>query len=153
MSHKSYTSRKRDPFTFDIDGEQFTPAGGLQLLELGELANVEDLKADSAEGIKAINKFFQTLLGEAEYDRFRTYVAEQHTDPDVLLDILGDMFEELVGHPTQRPSESSDGPSSTGPTLRVISRSDGDPDGKIIDMPLTPERQAELLAETTSQTA
>jgi hypothetical protein len=153
MAHKSYTSKKRDPFTFDIDGEMFRPAGGLQLLELGELANVSELKADSAEGIKAINVFFQNLLGEAEYTRFRGYVAEHHTDPDVLLEILGDMFEGLVGHPTQRPSDSSDGPSSTGHTLRVISRSDGAPDGKIIEMPLTPEREAELLAETTSQIA
>lgn len=149
MGHKSYSSRRRrEPFTFDFDGEPvppFTARGGLgaAVLELGELANVKDLKADSPEGMSAIGKLFKMLLGDSEYERFRGFVAEHNVDPDDILEVLQDMFTEVVGHPLSPPSDSSTGPTNTPRTLKVISSLDN----SVREIPLTPEREAELIAE------
>jgi hypothetical protein len=145
MAHKSYSSGRREPFTFDFDGQPVPPfksRGGLGsiVLELSELAALRDLEAVSPEGMAAIVKVFQMLLGPTEYERFRTFVAENDVDPEVMVDVLGDMFVAVVGHPLA-PSESSTGPSETPHMLRVISSSG------VQDVPLTPEREAELIAE------
>ena len=149
MSHKSYASRKREPFTFDVDGEPagqpFKTRGGIgsMVLELGELARLKDLDAESPEGMSAIAQIFSMLLGAEEYERFRTFVAEHDVDADVLLEILQDMFTSVVGHPLSPPSDSSSGPTNTPRTLKVISSSDN----SVREIPLTPEREAELIAE------
>jgi hypothetical protein len=147
MSHKSYHAKKREAFTFDIDGAPvppFTARGGLgsMVLELGELANLANLEAASPEGMAAIAHVFQMLLGPAEYERFRTYIADNEVDPETLLEVLQDMFVAVVAHPLAPPSDSSPGPTTTPRTYRVISPSDG----TVTEMPLTPEREAALLA-------
>lgn len=148
MSHKSYRSKKRDPFTFDIDGEPtpgFTARGGLGsvVLELAGLAPLANLEADSVEGMAAIGQVFEMLLGPTEYVRFREFVATHDVQPDTLLEIMQDMFVAVVGHPLAQPPDSALGPMNTPRTLRVISPSDG----TVTEVPLTPEREAELLAE------
>lgn len=146
MAHKSYKP-KREPFTFDFDGEPdppFRARGGLgsMVLELGELAKLRDLEADSAEGMAAIAQIFQMLLGPDEYERFRSYVATAALDQDTLLELLNDLFIEVVGHPLGEVSDSSPGPTTAPRTYKVISSSDG----TVTEVPLTPEREAELIA-------
>jgi len=146
MSHKSYRS-KREAFTFDFDGQPtppFTARGGLgaMVLELGELAKLRDLQADSPEGMAAIATVFQMLLGESEYARFREHVVSSGIDQDVLLELLQDLFAEVVGHPLVPPPDSSAGLSTAPLTYRVISPSDG----TVTEMVLTPQREAELIA-------
>ena len=148
MGHKSYTPKTREPFTFDIGGEPvppFTARGGLgaAVLELGELAKLKDLDAETPEGMSAIAQIFAMLLGESEYARFREFVADHNVDPDTMLDILQDLFTEVVGHPLSPPSDSSTGATSTPRTLKVISSLDN----SVREIPLTPEREAELIAE------
>lgn len=152
MGHTSYTSKRRDPVTFDIDGgPTFTARGGLGsvVLELGELAKLKDLEADTPEGMSAIAKFFEMLLGPDEYARFRAHVAESDIDPETILDVLSDLFTQVVGHPKQPPSDSSPGPTNAPPTLRVISSSDN----SIREEYLTPEREAELIAQMENELA
>jgi hypothetical protein len=146
MGHKSYKS-KRQPFTFDFDGQPvppFTARGGLggMVLELGELAKLRDLDAESPEGMAAIATIFEMLLGPAEYERFRAYVRTEGIDQDVLLELVQDMFTEVVGHPLAPPPDSSLGPSTPPRTYKVISASDG----TVTELVLTPEKEAELLA-------
>lgn len=146
MGHKSYKS-KREAFTFDFDGEPsppFTARGGLgaMVLELGELAKLRELQADTPEGMAAIATVFKMLLGEVEYERFRTHVATAGIDQDVLLELLNDLFVEVVGHPLAQPPDSSPGPSTAPRTYKVISPSDG----TVTEIELTPEKEAELIA-------
>lgn len=145
MTHKSYRSKAKEPFTFDIGGgPKFTARGGLGsvLLELGELANLRELEADTPEGMAAIATLFETLLGPAEYGRFRAWIADNAVDEDVMLELLRDMFTEVVGHPLAPPTASSPGPTTAPRTYRVISPLDG----TVTEMPLTPQREAELIA-------
>ena len=146
MSHKSYKT-KREPFTFDFDGEPkppFTARGGLgsMVLELGELAKYRDLQADSPEGLAAIAELFKLLLGENEFERFRAYVRENGIDQEDLLQLIQDMFTEVVGHPLVPLPDSSPGPSNAPRTYKVISPLDG----TVTEVPLTPEKEAELIA-------
>lgn len=146
MGHKSY-KRKRVPVTFDFEGEPdppFTARGGLGslVLELGELAQLRDLEADTPEGMAAIGTFFKMLLGPVEYERFRAFVADNGVEPEVLLELLGDLFTEVVGHPFAPPPDSSPGPTSAPRTYKVISPSAG----TVTEVPLTPEKEAELIA-------
>jgi hypothetical protein len=146
--HKSYKRKdKREPFTFDFDGEPtppFTARGGFgaMILELGELAKLRELEVDSAEGMAAIAQIFELLLGETEYERFRKFIRENGIDADLLVELVQDMFTEVVGHPLAPPSESSAGPTTPPRTYKVISLSDG----SVTEQPLTPEREAELIA-------
>jgi hypothetical protein len=146
MSHKSYKTKK-EAFTFDFEGEPTPPfmarggLGGL-VLELGELAKLRELEADTPEGMAAIATIFEMLLGEEEYARFRAYVAKNGVDQDVLLELLQDMFTEVVGHPLVPPPDSSPGPTTALRTYKVISPSDG----TVTEVPLTPEKEAELIA-------
>jgi len=146
MTHKSYKS-KRQPFTFDFDGEPTPPfqaRGGLgsMVLELGELAKLRELQADTPEGMAAISELFKMLLGPDEYERFRSYVASAGLDQDVILELISDLFTEVVGHPLGQPPDSSAGPTTAPRTYKVISASDG----TVTEVPLTPEREAELIA-------
>ena len=147
MSHKSYVSSRKGPFTFDIDGEPTPPfksRGGIGsvLLEMAELANLANVEVDSPEGMAAIAQIFTMLLGPAEYERFREFVATHDVEAETLLAILQDMFVAVVGHPLVPPSDSSTGPTSTPRTYKVISPSDG----TVTELPLTPEREAALIA-------
>lgn len=151
MSHKSYKTSRKEPFTFDIDGEPATPfrsRGGLGslVLELGELGKLADVDVESPEGMSAIGQVFEMLLGPDEYRRFREFVATHDVDPEVLLAILQDMFVAVMGHPLAQPEASSPGPTTTPRTYKVISPSDGSEPGSVTEVPLTPEKEAELLA-------
>jgi hypothetical protein len=146
MSHKSYKT-KRDKFTFDFDGQPsppFTARGGLGglVLELGDLAKLRDLDAETPEGMAAIGSLFEMLLGPEEYQRFRAHVRTAGIDQDVLMELIQDLFTEVVGHPLAPPPPSSDGPSTPPRTYKVISPSDG----TITELVLTPEKEAELIA-------
>jgi hypothetical protein len=148
MTHKSYKSNK-EPFTFDFAGQPvppFTARGGLggMVLELGELAKLRDMQADTPEGMAAISTIFEMLLGPVEYKRFRAYVAAEGIDQDVLLELLNDLFVAVVGHPLGPPPDSPSGPLVAPRTYKVISASDG----TVRELPLTPEMEAELTAAT-----
>jgi hypothetical protein len=128
---------------FELDGVQFTP-GYLSMIDLTELARHSDLDAATPEGIAAIGGFFKDVLGE-DYDRFRAHCRQHRTDPDTLMEIISDLVESMTqGFPTQPPSRSPAGPTSTGRTSRVISLSAR----TVTELPdLSEEQEAALLAE------
>ncbi len=146
-ARKSYTSKPAEPFPFDLDGVAFVVPGGVSLLDLCEMARLADVDATSPEGAAALADFFHDALGDG-YERFRLHVREHHTDPGTLVDIMADMIEATTARPTRRPSDSSDGPTTTGPTLRVISS-----DGTVREEQLTPQRVAQLRAEAEGEAA
>ncbi len=112
------------------------------VLELGELAKLRDLQVDSPEGIAAVATIFELLLGGSEYARFRAYVHAEGVDPEVLLDLVQDMFTAVVAHPLVPLPPLSSGPLTTPRTYKVISPSDG----TVTEVELTAEKEAELIA-------
>jgi hypothetical protein len=123
VARHTYTSKARRPFEFELDGVEFAATGGMNVLELAELANVATTDADSPAGVQAAAGFFRRVLGK-EYDPFRDHCAEHNTDNDTILEIMKDIVEDVMGGtPTKRPSPSSSGRSSTGSTARAGSRS------------------------------
>lgn len=119
---RTYTSKSQAPINFTLDGVEFTATGSLSILEVLELAKHFDADVESAEGLAAVADFFRGLLG-GDYDRFRAHCREHRTDPDTLIGIMQDVMDDLSGRPFDGSSRSPGGPSTTGPTLKVVSPS------------------------------
>jgi hypothetical protein len=123
---RSYTSAKRDfkglDVTFTLDDVEFTCAGRPTALDISELAEVAELGVDTDDprAVAAMAKFFRVVLGK-EYGRFKEHMRAYDTGEDVLIEIMQGILEDLAARPTQEPSRSPDGPSTTGPTSKVVS--------------------------------
>lgn len=114
---RSYTSGgKPVPFDFELDGVPFVAAGGVQVLELSELALHAEEDINSPAGMAAMALVFRHALGEEEYDRFRRHCREHGTNADLLLEIMRDMAEHVGASPTQPSGQSSPGRPNTGGT-------------------------------------
>jgi hypothetical protein len=114
---RSYTSGgKPVPFDFELDGVPFVAAGGVQVLELSELALQSEEDINSAAGTAALALVFRNALGDA-YEGFRRHCREHGTGPDTLLEIIRDMVEHL-GTPTPPSGQSSPGRPSTDGTWK-----------------------------------
>lgn len=116
---RSYTSGGAPiPFDFELDGVPFTAAGGLNVLEMSELAAHAEEDVNSAAGAAALAVVFRGSLGE-DYERFKKHCGVHGTRPDVLLNIMQDMVEHLAETPTPPSGQSSPGRPETGGTSRV----------------------------------
>lgn len=146
---RKYTSRSdgRKAEPFELDGVVFHPGDAVTFLDITELGRFANQEMASPEGAAAIGEFFKLLLGE-DYDRFREHIRTHRTDEDTIVRVLHDVLEDLSSHPTQRPSDSPAGPTSTGRTLRVVSLSQGTVD----EMPIDEDRVRELLAQAAADT-
>ena len=119
---RSYTSGTPVPFDFELDGVSFVAAGGVQVLELSELALRGEEDPSSAAGTAALAVVFRNALGKQEYERFRKHCREHGTDGDVLLEIVRDMSEHAASTPTTPSGQSSSGRLTTGGTSTEDSR-------------------------------
>lgn len=117
---RAYTSAKRDfkgfKSTFTLDDVEFTCAGRPTALDISELAEVaaDGADTDDPRALAAMSKFFRAVLGN-EYSRFKEHMRAHDTDEDVLIEVMKGILEDLAARPTQEPSRSPDGPSTTGP--------------------------------------
>ncbi|MCT2276312.1 hypothetical protein M3G91_01645 [Micromonospora chalcea] len=142
--------------SFTLDGERFRVLGEMQLLDLCELMrlNKRNVKTVDPAGVAALADFFTGCLGPDEYERFRTYCRDNCVDQDVLNDIMEGIVEDLSEVPTSRPSHSVPGPSSSGPTSRVVSlsRTSPQPGSPPPAVPLTdPQAFEEFLQRRAQQ--
>lgn len=124
---RAYTSSKNahlgeKPF-FKLDGVTFVCEGGVSTLDISEFAKVAKTGIDTEDPAAAavFAEFFEAALGPKVYAQFRQHVRKHHTDEDVFVDIMHGIIEDFLGRPTQEPSHSQDGPSTTGPTSKVVS--------------------------------
>lgn len=106
--HRSFKTKKSEepakPVTFDIDDETFTChpfAPGSAILEF--VGATEDGGGAVAAQILP---FFERVMPEGEYARFREYIDSpaREVDIELLSDIVGYLAEEYTTRPTQ-PSE------------------------------------------------
>lgn len=159
---RQYVSKPSAPprVPFTLDGVQFTTRGNVSMLDLSAMARLAVAGADTSDprSVAAFDDFFRAALSgmvtktredgsteqvydESEYTRFANHVRRHQTDPETLFAIMEDITEDVTAgaFPTERPNDSSVGPSETPPTLRVFSES-----GPSAPVVLTPERAEEL---------
>ena len=127
MTSRSYSSAKREHRgekpRFELDGVEFICEGGLTTLDISEFAEVAatGIDTDDPRAVAVFAEFFRSVLGPKQYTRFRAHTRQHDTDLEVFIDIMAGLMEDFVGRPTEEPSHSQDGPSSTGPMSRVVS--------------------------------
>lgn len=128
---RAYTSAKNahlgEKPSFDLDDVTFVCEGGISTLDISEFAKVAKTGIDTEDPAAAavFAEFFEAALGPKVYAQFRKHVRDHGTDQDVFVDIMSGIIEDFLGRPTQEPSHSQDGPSTTGPTSKVVSLSKG----------------------------
>lgn len=107
----------------------FLCKGEVSTLLLSELAYNADLDVADPEAMKLVRSFFSNAFGPGEeqrkaYYRFFRLITE-HGDDELLMEIMAGLVEDFMGRPTQQPSPSQLGPSTTGGESKVVSLSAG----------------------------
>lgn len=105
-----------EPINFTLNGEEFNchPAiPGAVLLEF-----VKDADSGTGDSAKALYNFLASSMPEEEYEKLQKTLK----NPKVIIEIetIGEivtwLVEEYSSRPTQRPENSSNGDSNSGPT-------------------------------------
>lgn len=130
MTKRSYTSTRADQRAgqsqkkpeFTLDGIDWVCEGEMSVLDVSEYARLatQGVDTDSPEGVAILADVFSGLLGST-YQQFRAHCRKHGTDGEVLVQIIGDLLAEQADRPTNRPSDSSDGPKSDPATRTVVS--------------------------------
>jgi len=83
--------------SFTLDGEEFHCNGEPDLLDQSELALLAASATDITrpEAQAAIAAFLQMAFGHAEYAHFKRHTKEHHTRPEVIMDIMAGINEQL----------------------------------------------------------
>lgn len=144
-----------------VKGQTFTApefVAPLAFMRYSEAA-VRGVDSDSPEGMAAMYVLLKACFAAEDWDRFeRLALAERLTHAE-LLAVVTQMFEAVTERPTERPSESSDGPEVTSQSSEVDSSSPASPvvdrlEGKgRPDLALQVVRTQEFLTEQGSLTA
>ena len=106
-------------------GETFTVAERIGLMPLMRFAKVAKGGADSADldGLAAMYDLLQQCIAEQDWARFEEAADRTRAGDEELMDVVKRVFEVLSERPTQRPSVSSDGPTSVEPISTPVSSS------------------------------
>jgi hypothetical protein len=126
----------------EFGGETFTTADRIGLMPLMRFAKVAKAGVDSAsmEGLAAMYDMLEQCIAPQDWPRFVEAANRTHADGDELMAVVARVFEVLTERPTSRPSDSSDGPSTTprasegGLSSRVAERLEGRPDLQLMVM-------------------
>jgi hypothetical protein len=99
-------------------GESFAIAERIGLMPLMKFARVARTGADSAdlESLAVMLDLLEQCIAPKDWQRFQDVADRERADGDQLFAVVKDVFEVLSERPTSRPSDSSDGPTSTGPS-------------------------------------
>lgn len=129
-------SAELDTFTFC--GERFT-VGQVGLVPLGMFAHaaVSGLDTAEMEGMAALVDVLSDLVTDEDRARFLATAKRNRANVDDLLPIVKAIIAAQTGNPTQRPSVSSGGPSTTGASSPGLS-----PFGPVPPIQMDPRVQA-----------
>jgi len=122
-----------DPVDFELD-EVVYICRELGPLEISEIARMHGAPADDPKSLAFMAELFETLLGAQQYRVFRANAGRFETRPEIFIEIIQGVFEDMTSrNPTERSVSSdgseSDGTNSTGDlSSRVMSRLEGRPD-------------------------
>ena len=116
-----------EPFLFFDETVRFSPSfGEIDLIDFLEAAREVDAEAPSAMSI--MKDTFRACIHPEDFDRFWTTARRERQGVLDLMPILWAAVESVTDRPTQRPSDSSDGPqiiepkSADASSSRVVHR-------------------------------
>lgn len=107
----------------EFGGELFIVADKIGLMPLMRFAKVAKAGVDSADldGLAAMYDLLEQCIAPEEWARFEAHADKIRADGEELMRVVGKVFEILTDRPTVRPSDSSDGPTTTGPRFTSTS--------------------------------
>lgn len=116
---RSYTSARREHHgvkpRFELDGVEFTAEGNISALDMSDMAmRFANVEVDGLGAATAFAEFYQAALGAAVYRRFLAHTREHHTGQDTLFAVMNGLVEDYTARPTEPPSLSQPGRSTTG---------------------------------------
>lgn len=130
------------PESLPFLGEQFQVAEQVGLMPVLRFAKAakSGLDSDNLDGLAAIYDLIEQCLDPAEWQRFEKHCDVQRAGAEDMLAFVAKVVELVSNRPTERPSNSSDGPTTTSEnstddsSTRVIRRleSMGRPDLAVI---------------------
>ena len=96
-------------------GESFTVADRIGLMPLMRFAKHAQAGVDANEmaGLAALLDLLEQCIAPQDWQRFNDHADKVRADGDQLMVVVKDVIEVLSARPTSRPSDSSDGPSTT----------------------------------------
>jgi hypothetical protein len=100
--------------TISLLGETFAlpeQPNPMALMEYASLIN-SGVHPESFDGLAALHDLLEEYLG-GEWPRLRALAKKERVSADDLLDVVAMIHEVYADRPTGRPSDSSDGPTST----------------------------------------
>jgi hypothetical protein len=109
-----------EPDQFKFYGETFTVAervGAMPLLRFAAVAE-SGTQASEMEGMAAMYELIRDCLIPGDWPRFQKVAADNKATDDEFLEICGAVYKAATARPTQRPTDSVDGPSDTGESLK-----------------------------------
>jgi hypothetical protein len=104
-----------EPLSFSLVGQNFNVVPAVQgHVLLNFVANASG--NDGAAAAKALDDFFAKIMEPQEFTRFKEHLDNPRViiDMEKLGEIAGWLIEEYSARPTQPPSSSADGESTTG---------------------------------------
>lgn len=113
-----------EPDQFRFCNELFT-VGRVGLIPLGRFAKaaVSGLDTSDMEGLAAMSDMIADCVVDEDQQRFLDLAQKHRAQADDLMPIVMALVQGESGRPTQSPSDSSDGPSTTGESSRALSSS------------------------------
>jgi hypothetical protein len=113
-----------EPDQFRFCGEVFT-VGQVGLIPLGKFAKaaVSGLDSSDMEGLAAMIDMLTDTVVDEDRGRFLDTAQRNRAKADDLMPIIMAIIQAEAARPTQRPSDSSGGPSRTGASSRASSSS------------------------------
>ena len=112
-----------EPDTFEFYGESFEVArrvGGMPLLDFAEVAT-NGTEAEELEGLAAMKALLRDCLVPGDWARFQKVAQENKSELAEMMKICAVVYETVSARPTERPSDSADGPSTTGESSKAPS--------------------------------
>jgi hypothetical protein len=118
-----------EPVSFDWHGKKIRCRQSLPALPLLEMASTgADMRASGDEDFMLVAasfyRFLQSVIEPDDWHIFRQACTDNADGADQLMPLVGKLGEAIMGRPTERPSDSPDGPPTTtdGSTATLPSR-------------------------------
>ena len=129
-------------------GEEFQSVEQFPQMALLEFAHIANGGVDSNDfaGLAAMYELLEAAIEPSDWARFKKCAKVNKAQGEDLLNVVGEVISRTARRPTSRPSDSSDGPSTTAhnststPAERAIEQLNGRPELQLLVMQAQEER-------------
>lgn len=98
-----------------FEGQSFALASKVGLMPLMKFAHIarQGVDANDMEGLVAIYDMLRNVIADEDWERFESHATTVRADGDDLMGLVQQAIQAISERPTERPSDSSDGPQTT----------------------------------------